>query len=65
MWSRPDQIRAHITSKHAENVPARAPKSLRGRRIVEFVDADADADARYPIKTMIISTGCDDFYFVG
>jgi hypothetical protein len=63
MWSRPDKLKAHLISKHMENVPAGALESLRGRRLLEFVDAYADA--RYPIKTMIISTGCDDFYFVG
>ena len=66
MWSRPETIKFHLVSKHAEMFSPEILQSLRGLRGLRALElVVADADACYPIKTMIISTGCDDFYFVG
>ena len=42
-WSRPDQIKVHLISKHAKKFNTaeilKAFKGLRGRHVIEFVDA--------------------------
>jgi len=58
MWTRPGKIKAHLIVDHAEMFTAEMLEgitSLRGRRIIEFVDAcdhvpDLDATLQFLVQ---------------